>query len=163
MPETITTPRPRVKSGMSRIISIDYGLARIGVARSDPMKVLASPLTTIQTERKLELTLAKVAEEIGKHNIEKVVVGNPLHMNGKSGCQSDEVREFASRLETLLVDIPVVLWDERLTTVQAERAMREGGMNRKKRMKVVDSVAAVLILQSFLDAQSAGCAPVYGY
>lgn len=139
---------------MPRILSIDYGLARIGLALSDPNKIIASPLKTLQAEKKLEQRALAVAQEIKCHDIETVVVGLPLHMDGSKGSQADEVEEFIRHLETHL-SLPIVRWDERLTSVQAERTLRQGEMRRKKRSKVIDQVAAVLILQSYLDSLQA--------
>jgi putative holliday junction resolvase len=137
---------------MGKYLGIDYGAARIGVSLSDPFKILASPLTTLHTEKKIEGTADKVAFVIKENNVEKVVIGIPYHMNGKVGMQADEVREFI-RLLKEKVDCEFIEWDERLTTVQAERIMREGKSSRKKRTKVIDVAAAVIILQSFLDTQ----------
>lgn len=140
----------------TRLIGVDYGLARIGLAVSDETKLIASPFKTIASEKKLEGTakrLISAIEELKSEkscDIEAIVIGIPLRMNGQVGVQADEVKALAQVLETL-VDIPIILWDERLTTVQAERMLREGKMSRKKRSKVIDNVAATIILQSYLD------------
>ncbi|MBS4168309.1 Holliday junction resolvase RuvX [Parachlamydia sp. AcF125] len=139
-----------------RIISLDYGLARIGMAISDESQTIASSLQTVTTEKKVEKTVEKLHHEllaIQKKfgcEIEEIVVGLPLLMSGKKGSQADEVLHFIELFKTV-ISIPILTWDERLTTVQAERALREGALNRKKRSKVVDAVAAVLILQNYLD------------
>ena len=139
-----------------RMIGLDYGAARIGVSYSDANKIIAMPLMTITCEARSELTVAKVVRlltehsDANKYDIEEIVIGLPLMMSGKYGLQADEVKHFVQLLKTL-VNIPVTLWDERLTTVQAERSMREGGMSRKRRSKVIDKVAAVIILQNYLD------------
>lgn len=149
-------PAQRLPKG--RIIALDYGLARIGVAVSDETKLIASPLMTITTERKSEYTIAKILKELAIHQetlhyqIEEIVIGLPLMMSGKSGLVADEVKHFAE-LFRKSVAFPIVLWDERLTTVQAERALRESSLTRKKRSQVVDKVAAVIILQSYLDSK----------
>lgn len=140
-----------------RLIGIDYGVARIGIACSDECKVIASPLETIQVDRKAKQTVAQVLAHLEDHRkrygyqIEKIVVGMPLMMSGKSGLMADEVKNFIDLLQKSLPDVPVIAWDERLTTVLAERSMREAQMTRKKRSQQVDKVAAVLILQSYLD------------
>ncbi|NGX58067.1 MAG: putative pre-16S rRNA nuclease [Chlamydiae bacterium] len=140
----------------TRIVGLDYGLARIGIAISDELKIIASPGKTISGSKKLEYAAKNIVSEIESLkqekscDIEKIVIGMPLRMNGQVGVQADEVKALAQILESL-IDIPIVLWDERLTTVQAERSLREGKMSRKKRSKVVDSVAAIIILQSYLD------------
>ena len=144
------------KPKKTRIIGIDYGTARFGIAVSDEMKIIAMPLMTITSESKSEKTVIKILAELktasglNKYEIEAIVIGLPLKMNGKFGLQADDVTHFIELLKTH-TDIPIIAWDERLTTVQAERSMREGNMTRKKRSKIVDKVAAVIILQSYLD------------
>ncbi len=142
----------------TRILGIDYGLARIGISLSDESKILASPLMIFAAEKKSENTAVKLLEFLQKHqsehhySIEQIVIGLPLMMNGKVGLLADEVKHFVEELRKL-TPIPIVFWDERLTTVQAERSLRESSMSRKKRAKVVDTIAAVIILQSFLDSR----------
>lgn len=149
-------PQKNTRAKATRIIAIDFGLARLGVAISDEMKIFAMPLVTIQCESKSELTVAKVLSEIAKHqatnkyDVEAIVLGMPLMMSGKMGMLADEVKHFVDLLRQSTTT-PIVTWDERLTTVQAERSMREGSLSRKKRSKIVDKVAAVIILQSYLD------------
>jgi putative holliday junction resolvase len=143
-----------------RIIGIDYGLARIGVAISDELKIIASPLNTIACQKKLEDTVKIIIAEIERIQeskdcvIEEIIFGMPLRMNGNVGVQADEVKALAELLKSH-IETPIVLWDERLTTVQAERSLREGKMTRKKRSKVIDNVAAAIILQSYLDHKKA--------
>jgi putative Holliday junction resolvase len=145
-------PREKPK----RTIALDYGLARIGVAVSDPTKTLASPWKNILASKKTPETVKSViaeCEAICAHHgceIDLIVIGLPLMMSGKSGLSADEVKHFKAALEAAQ-SIPIVLWDERLTTVQAERSMREGAMSRKKRAQKIDSVAAIIILQNYLD------------
>jgi putative Holliday junction resolvase len=140
----------------TRIIGIDFGLARIGIALSDEQKIIASPLLIFPCEKKAEYTCSKLAAELKKHaeqqkyQIEEIVVGMPLLMSGKVGLLADETLHFIQLLKEHF-QIPILSWDERLTSVQAERALREGNMNRKRRSKVVDTVAAVIILQNYLD------------
>ncbi len=142
----------------TRIISLDYGLARIGVALSDERKIIALGSVTIVAEKKAEQTAQKISVELNKlaeaqkFEIEKIVLGFPLKMNGTRGLQADDVAHFAELLKQH-IDCEIVLWDERLTTVQADRSLREGNLTRKQRAKQVDKVAAVLILQSYLDSQ----------
>ncbi|MCB1148633.1 MAG: Holliday junction resolvase RuvX [Chlamydiia bacterium] len=148
-----------MSAARTRIVGIDYGLARIGVSLSDEMKIIASPFRTVQAERKLVDTALRVKECIDAIEQEKgctvseVVVGMPLRMNGSVGAQADEVQAFIDELKKLLA-CPVTAWDERLTTVQAEKALREANLSRKKRSKVVDNVAATIILQSYLEFRS---------
>jgi putative Holliday junction resolvase len=140
----------------TRIVGIDYGLARIGVAVSDERKILATPALTVFSEKKSERTIEKLLKELAIHqkeyqyDIEEIVIGLPLLMSGKQGLQADEVKHFAALLGEAS-KVPIVLWDERLTTVMAERSMREGNMTRKQRSKCIDKVAAVIILQGYLD------------
>lgn len=143
---------------MGRIIGIDYGLARIGLAVSDAMGIIASPHGTVQTASRSEETLRRLVEAIDAcaaekgDSIDAIVVGMPLMMDGSVGLKGDEVKDFVEKLK-LRTEIPIHVWDERLTTVQAERGMREAGMSRKKRKGVVDKTAAAILLQSYLDAQ----------
>jgi putative Holliday junction resolvase len=143
-------------SSATRIIGIDFGMARIGLAISDERKIIATPLMILTAEKKSEETVFKLLQELQKHQdsqhytLELIVVGMPLMMSGKKGFLADEVQHFVDLLKKE-TPIPVITWDERLTTVQAERSMREGHMTRKQRSKVVDTVAAVIILQNYLD------------
>lgn len=147
-----------MKPKASRILAIDYGMARIGLAISDERKIIATPLQTLTAEKKMELTaeklldLLKKLQEIHHYEISEIVIGNPLRMNGQMSLLSDEVKHFVEILKKL-VSCPIVLWDERLTSLQAERSLRESNMSRKKRSKMVDTVAATIILQSYLDSK----------
>lgn len=144
------------KSMPSRTIGIDFGMARIGLSISDERKIIATPLLTLSVEKKTEQTILKLLEEIKKYQesnrceVDALIVGLPLMMSGKRGLLADEVLHFVALLRQATT-IPVITWDERLTTVQAERSMRESRMTRKKRSQVVDTVAAVIILQNYLD------------
>jgi len=137
---------------MGRIIALDYGLARIGVALSDTSKIIASPYKTIKAEQNSSLTAQKLIDEINTLEIETIIIGLPYKLNGTVGTQGDEVRNFIKLLKKL-TSIPIIEWDERLTSVQADRSMREGKMKRKKRDSKVDEIAALIILQSYLDTQ----------
>jgi len=143
----------------TRIISLDYGLARIGIAVSDPLKMIASPFSTVKAEKKLPQTADRIIEELKKIEkekectIETIVIGMPYKMNGTLGMQADEVKAFAAELEKK-IETPIEFWDERLTSVQANRTME--GMSRKKRSQFVDNVAATIILQSYLEAKCTG-------
>lgn len=132
-----------------RIVSIDYGLKRLGLAISDETKTIASSLGTLLAGKNSAETISFILKKLEPYTIEKIIIGNPIHMNGKVGFLADEVAHFLTLLQQA-VSCPVILWDERLSTVQAERALMQGGMNRKKRSQLVDSVAAIIILQSFL-------------
>jgi len=149
----------QAKEKPSRIIGIDFGLKRIGLAQSDERHILASQLETFRADGKLEETAAELARQLKQRaeregfSIHSIVIGLPLRMSGEVGLMADETKVFADALKGL-IDVPVVLWDERLTSVQAERSMMEGRVRRKKRAQKVDGVAAVLILQSYLDSLS---------
>lgn len=140
----------------TRIIALDYGLARIGIAVSDETKTIAMPLNTLNCEKKTEDTAKKLIQFFEDHQktenyvISEIVVGLPLMMSGKMGFLADETKYFIDLLKNLVV-VPIVSWDERLTSVQADRSMREGNLSRKKRAKSIDNVAAIIILQSYLD------------
>jgi putative Holliday junction resolvase len=136
---------------MTRIAGIDYGTVRIGIALSDPGKILASPLKTITAKTNLEETAKAIAQELSAHPIEKIVIGLPLMMSGKDSPGSLEVRKLATLLETSM-QIPIVLWDERLTSAQVEKTLKEIEMSRKKRARIVDVMAACVILQNYLDS-----------
>lgn len=144
--------KPRAK----RIIGIDFGMSRLGLALSDERQIIASPFRTIQAEKKSEKTAAKFAAlflEIEKEyscEIEEIIIGMPLMMSGKKGVLADAVKSFVDLLSEVTA-IPIRVWDERLTTVQAERSLRESHMTRKRRSQVVDIVSAAIILQSYLD------------
>lgn len=144
------------KPKATRIIGIDYGLARIGLSVSDETKTIAMPLETLKCEKKTEDTAKKLLKAFEDHQaaynyeIETIVIGLPLMMSGKTGFLADETQYFKQLLNQF-ISTPIVSWDERLTSVQAERSMREGHLTRKKRAKSVDNVAAILILQSYLD------------
>lgn len=141
----------------TRIIGVDYGMARLGIAVSDETKMLAMPLVVMRAEKKTASTVNKFLKELERHQKEKeyqveaIVVGLPLLMSGKVGFLADEVKNFIELLRQN-TSISIVAWDERLTTVQAERSLRESNLTRKRRTQYVDTVAAVIILQNYLDS-----------
>ncbi|MFZ0566030.1 MAG: Holliday junction resolvase RuvX [Chlamydiales bacterium] len=134
---------------LARIVGIDYGLKRIGLAISDANCLIAGALKSIVSGKNSKETIHKILEALQPYTIKEIVVGNPIHMNGKIGFLADEVHYFIELLKQH-VSCPVLLWDERLTTAQAERALKEGGMRRKRRSQLVDSISAVILLQSYL-------------
>lgn len=142
----------------TRILGIDYGLTRIGLALSDERKIIASSLTTLLAEKKSEHTAKKIIEKIDQIQkeqnciIDEIVIGLPLMMSGKTGFLADEVKHIVALLGQLTT-IPIRMWDERLTTVQAERSLREASMTRKKRSKKIDAICAIIILQCYLDSR----------
>lgn len=135
-----------------KILGLDYGEARIGVAVSDALGMLANPLDTI-CEKDRTLQLQKTAEVARAHGVEKIVVGNPKRMDGTLGHRAEYTHEFARDLSELL-GIPYVMWDERLSSTEAHRILESGGVSGKKRKTKVDKIAAVIILQGYLDANS---------
>lgn len=134
---------------MARIASIDYGLKRLGLAISDETKSIATSLGVVQAGRNHTETIRILLELLKPYTMERIIIGNPIHMNGKVGFLADEVKHFLALLQAQ-VTCEVTLYDERLSSVQAERSLKEGGMRRKKRAKVIDAVAAVILLQCFL-------------
>lgn len=132
-----------------RIVSIDYGLKRIGLAISDENQIIARALGVVQAEKNSAETIKKILETLKPYEIEKIIVGHPIHMNGKIGFLADEVQHFVTLLRTYVL-YEVALFDERLSSVQAERSLMEGGMRRKDRAKVIDTVSAVIVLQCYL-------------
>ncbi|OGV56827.1 MAG: Holliday junction DNA helicase RuvA [Lentisphaerae bacterium GWF2_44_16] len=133
-----------------RILGIDYGTVRTGVAMSDPLGMLAHPLEAIKISYMKDLIDAIAALSM-KNGVEKIIIGLPKHMNGDESDSSKKVRELASELEKKL-NIPILLYDERLTTSAAEKLLIETDMSRKKRKEKIDSLAASIILQGYLDS-----------
>lgn len=133
-----------------RIMGIDYGDSRIGIAVSDPMGWTAQGLETI-TEKKQEKVFERLLELIKLYNVEKIVVGFPKNMNGTIGPRGELTHKFVENLRQK-TGIEIVLWDERLTTVAAHRMLNETNVRGKKRKQVVDTVAAGYILQGYLDS-----------
>jgi putative Holliday junction resolvase len=146
---------------VGRLLGLDYGERRIGVAVSDPTGTIASPLTTI--EYRGQTGVAEVLDDlvdlVQNETVIGVVIGDPRHLSGKRGASSAAAEKLARALAARLGSHPVWLWDERLSSVAAEAALREGGMRGRARRARVDQVAAALILQSFLDAYREGPPP----
>lgn len=136
---------------MGRVLGIDFGMKRIGLARSDPMKIIASPLKTIHAGKTLGDTADLVVKELAE--VELIILGLPLLLSGKDSDTTKRVREFATLLEEKS-GLPLILWDERLTSKQVEKLMIEGNVSRKKRSAHVDTMSATLILQNYLDTTS---------
>ncbi len=138
-----------------RIMGLDFGSKTVGVAISDALLVTAQGVETISRKSpgKLRRTLARIEELILEYQVGKIVLGYPKNMNNTEGERCGKTLEFQEMLERRS-GLSVVLWDERLTTVAAERTLMESGVRRERRKGYVDKVAAVLILQSYLDAQA---------
>ena len=135
-----------------RIIGLDYGTKTVGVAISDPLMITAQGIEIVRRkeENKLRKTLARIEELIEEYQAEEIILGYPKNMNDTLGERAKKTEEFKEMLERR-TGLPVVLWDERLSTVAAERAMIEAGLRREERKEHVDKLAAVLILQGYLD------------
>ncbi|MDA7916380.1 Holliday junction resolvase RuvX [Verrucomicrobia bacterium] len=133
-----------------RILGIDHGTARFGIAVSDELKMIATPLEYIPADP-FKGVIARLKEIIVKKEIEQIIVGMPRNMDGSYGPASEKVREFVAYLSDA-VAVPVRTWDERLSTVSAQKSMISAGARRDKRREKVDSVAAAIILQGYLDA-----------
>ena len=135
---------------MNPILGIDFGQARIGLAISDELRLLAHPLETIRNDK---AAIAKVGEIVRSRKIDKVIVGIPRHMSGEVGESANAAIQFVENLRTQL-PCAIETFDERLTTVAAERALRQSGKKTRDTRHVVDQVAAQMILQTYLDRQS---------
>ncbi len=133
-----------------RILALDHGTVRIGVALSDELKMIASPLEFIPAEPFADV-LTRLKALIREKEVELIVIGMPRNMDGSYGPAAEKVREFATALKDALA-IPLKMWDERLTSTQANRMMTERGVKRDKRKEKVDGMAAAIFLQSYLDA-----------
>lgn len=131
------------------ILSVDYGDRRTGLAICDKFEMLASPLGVI-TEWNREVLASKIVQTASEKRVERIVVGLPKNMDGSKGDRAQACEELGEEIKKL-TDIPVAFWDERLTTVSAHRILSENNVRGKKRKNVVDSVAAELILQNYLD------------
>ena len=135
-----------------RIMGLDYGSKTVGVAVSDPLGLTAQGIEIVRrkSEHKLRQTLARIEEIAKEYSVEKIVLGFPKHMNNDIGERAEKSLEFKEMLERR-TGLPVVMWDERLTTVEADRTMMETGIRRENRKEYVDMIAAVFILQGYLD------------
>lgn len=145
-------------------LGIDVGSVRVGVARSDPAGVLASPVETIQRrgrskEQGLESALRRIAELVAEHGVLEVIVGMPKSLSGREGPSGEAARQFGRLLAPRLRPVPVRLADERFSTVTAERTLQGMGVRGTARRSVVDQEAATVILQAALDAEKASGSP----
>ncbi len=135
-----------------RLMGLDYGSKTVGVAVSDPLGLTAQGIETVwrKQENKLRQTLARLEELIEEYQVERIVLGYPKNMNNTVGERAVKSLEFKEKLE-MRTGLPVVMWDERLTTAEAERTLMETGVRRENRKQYLDQMAAVLILQGYLD------------
>ncbi len=134
-----------------RILGLDYGSKTVGVAMTDALGMTVQPYKTIQREResKLRQTLSEIAEIVEQYRIEKIVMGLPLNMDDTEGDRAAKTRDFAEKLK-LRVAVPIEFTDERLTTMEAEEILDQSGIPRSEQKKVIDQVAAQLILEQYL-------------
>lgn len=135
-----------------RILALDHGTVRIGVALSDELQMIASPQEFIPAEPFADV-LGRIRQLIREREVELILIGMPRNMDGSYGPAADKVREFVTALKDAIA-IPIKTWDERLTSTQANRALVAGGVRREKRKEKVDGMAAAILLQSYLDAIS---------
>ena len=140
-----------------RIMGLDFGSKTVGVAVCDPLGITAQTVETItrKDENKLRQTLARIEALIGQYEIERIVLGYPKNMNNTLGERAVKTEAFKEALERR-TGLPVVLWDERLTTVAAGRVLIESGVRREHRKESVDQIAAAMILQGYLDSLLSG-------
>ena len=136
-----------------RIMGLDYGSKTVGVAMSDPLGITAQAVETIwrKDENKLRKTCARIEELINEYEVERIVLGLPKHMNNDLGERAQKALAFGEMVKRR-TGLEVVMWDERLTTVEAERTLIENNVRRENRKQYIDELAAVFILQGYLDS-----------
>ncbi len=136
---------------MSRILSIDYGVRRTGIAVTDPLQIIANGLTTVETHRLLKW----MKDYLAREEVERFVVGLPRQTNGRESDTHPLVRAFVKKLQLSFPDIPVEMWDERYTSVLAHRAMLDSGISKsaRKNKALVDEISACIILQGWMEAR----------
>lgn len=135
---------------MKRVLGLDVGNRTIGVAVSDPFKIIAQGVTIIQRTDEKE-DILQISNMIDEYNIDTIVIGLPINMNDTLGPQGMKVKDFGDKLQEVLEDLHIVYEDERLTTVSAERMLIDQNVRRRNRKEVIDKIAACFILQSYLD------------
>jgi putative Holliday junction resolvase len=134
-------------------LGVDVGAVRVGVALSDPAGILATPLITLRRDPEKDADIAELARIVADREVVEVIVGLPRMLSGRKGPAAIAAEDYAARLTTQVVPVPVRLFDERLTTVIATRVLADRGVRGKRQRAVVDQAAAVAILQSWLDAE----------
>lgn len=137
---------------MGRIVGIDYGMVRIGLAITDEMRIITQPLAVVRAAKNPKQTADLIAKELEKFkNIDSIVIGLPLLLSGKEGEMAVLARAFGAAVEKRM-GIPVVYWDERLTSSQVDRMLRDSDVSRRKRTELSDQLAAAAILQNYIDS-----------
>lgn len=135
---------------MNRILGIDYGKTRTGIAITDALGVTAQGLETITSNGNDKIILKRLAELIETYKIDKFVIGNPLNMDGTDSQRTIETRDFIHKLKSRFNSIDIISVDERLTTVQAQKTMNELNISKNKKKEIVDTIAAVYILENYI-------------
>lgn len=136
----------------NRIMGLDYGSKTIGVAISDPLKITAQGIETLQINEAInDFKIKRIKELIKEYNVVSIVIGLPKNMDNSLGFRAEATLNFINILKNKIKNIEIIMQDERLSTIGAERVLLEADISRKKRKKVVDKMAAVLILQTYLD------------
>lgn len=155
-PEHLQVPPRRADAGPARgrVLGVDVGTVRVGLALSDPTGTLASPLETLRRARD-GADLDRLAALVVEHEVSEVVVGEPVHLSGASGASAQDAADYAQELADRIPDVPVNLIDERLSTVTAASHLRDGGIDSRRQRAVIDQAAAVVILQQYLDSRKA--------
>lgn len=133
-----------------RILAIDFGEKRIGVAVSDPMKIIAQPLPTIESKSKKKM-FRELLEIISRYDLSLIIVGMPYNLKGRIGRTGEKVEEFIGELQKK-VAVPIKIWDERFTSLMAERTIHEMGKSPSRNKSKIDQISAQLILQNYLDS-----------
>jgi putative holliday junction resolvase len=153
-PQHLKVPprKPGATQQGGRVMGVDVGTVRVGLALSDPTGTLASPLETLR-RAKSRSDIDRLAALVLEHEVTEVVVGEPVHLSGASGASAQDASDYAQELADRIPDVPVILIDERLSTVTAANHLREGGIDSRKQRPVIDQAAAVVILQQFLDSR----------
>ena len=136
---------------MGRKLGIDYGLARTGLAITDPLGITAQGLETIKNNGNDKIILRRIAEIVEEYQIDTFVIGNPINMNGTESERSKQTDEFIHKLNSRFNKIPVIKIDERLTTVEAHKTMNFLNINNHKKRDIVDTIAAVYILEGYIN------------
>ena len=139
---------------MSRILAIDYGKKRTGIAVTDPLQIIANGLTTVQTSTLMDF----LKDYIGREPVERIVMGYPTQTNGEASENLQRVKQCARQIEKVFPDIPLEFYDERFTSVLAHQAMLAGGLGQKRRRDkaLVDEISATIILQSYMERNKGG-------
>jgi putative Holliday junction resolvase len=149
---TLTQPFCVIKLICMRCLGIDFGTKQIGLAISDEMGIIAGTYGTLK-RKGLRNDVEKLREIIERERIQKIIIGYPMNMDGSAGKTVKQVDDFVAAMRQVM-ELPIVTWDERLSSVSAEKLLIQGDVRRHKRKKVIDQLAAVIILQNYLDYQN---------